>query len=174
MCVGLELSGTAWAAMDQPGLRGAARAERISPGRGSITGEQGSCGAFSCSEEQPCGVGLVERSTAGRSGKRGLMRRERGRQGRAGRAEERAEGTGEHLCGEGAHVQLSATCLSSRDGGGGQVCKVLGKLSDAERKSRVLCVDSDLEGSTGLKVGAVCRLSLQLPPCPPRQRPQLD
>jgi hypothetical protein len=33
-----------------------------------------------------------------------------------------------------------------------QVCKVLAKLSEAERKDRVMVIDSDLEGSTGLKV----------------------
>ncbi len=37
-----------------------------------------------------------------------------------------------------------------------QVCKVLAKLPEAERKSRVMCIDTDLEGSTGLKVCAVC------------------
>ena len=35
---------------------------------------------------------------------------------------------------------------------GDAVCKVLSKLSDEERKNRVMIIDSDLEGSTGLKV----------------------
>ena len=39
-----------------------------------------------------------------------------------------------------------------------QVCKVLAKLPEAERKSRVMCIDTDLEGSTGLKVCAACLL----------------
>jgi hypothetical protein len=37
-----------------------------------------------------------------------------------------------------------------------QICKVLAKLPEAERKGRVMCIDTDLEGSTGLKVRATC------------------
>eukprot|EP00960_Hanusia_phi_P063001 765329-Hanusia_phi.AAC.1 len=33
-----------------------------------------------------------------------------------------------------------------------QVCKILAAMSPEERKSKVMCIDSDLEGSTGLKV----------------------
>jgi transketolase C-terminal domain/subunit len=32
------------------------------------------------------------------------------------------------------------------------ICNILAGMADAERKSKVMCIDSDLEGSTGLKV----------------------
>ena len=35
---------------------------------------------------------------------------------------------------------------------GNAVCSILSGMSEADRKAKVMCIDSDLEGSTGLKV----------------------